>query len=63
MNAFFQEYGFVLISIIALGFLFCFFIVLPNKYKTFEQQLMSGLTGVPVEELVEAEKVVEYLQR
>ena len=62
MDAFFQEYGFVIISIVAMGFLFFFFVILPSRYKTFERQLMSNLTGVPVEDLVEAEKVIEYVQ-
>ena len=62
MDAFLQEYAFVLISIVALGFLLAFFVILPVRYKAFERQLMSGLTGVPVENLVEAEKVVEYIQ-
>lgn len=62
MDAFFHEYGFVLISIVAMAFLFFFFVLLPSKYKTFERQLMSNLTGVPVEDLVEAEKVIEYVQ-
>lgn len=62
MDSFIHEYGFILISIAAMGFLFYFFIFLPAKYKTFEVQLMSSLTGVPVEELLTAQQTVEDIQ-
>lgn len=62
MDSFFQEYGFVVISIAAMAFLFYFFMVLPTQYANFELQLMSQLTGVPVQDMVDAEQAVRYAQ-
>ena len=53
MDAFLQEYGFIAISIAAMGFMFYFFMILPKWYKMESIELMAALTGVPVEKLME----------
>ena len=62
MESVFYEYGFIIISILATGVMFYFFILLPVKMHNFELELMSGLTGVPVQDLVWAEDTIESMK-
>ena len=58
MNAFLQEYGFVMITIIAMFVFFFLFVKLPTWYAEYEVNMTSNLTGVPKEELVVAHGIV-----
>lgn len=59
MDAFLQEYGFVMITIIAMFVFFFLFVKLPTWYAEYELNMTSNLTGVPKEELVVAQEIVE----
>lgn len=53
-----MEYGLVIITFIAVMFCFWYIVWLPSAYKEFELNLMSTMTGVEVETILEAQKYV-----
>ena len=58
MKSFFMEYGLVIITFIAVMFCFWYIVWLPSAYKEFELNLMSTMTGVEVDTILEAQKYV-----